>query len=173
VPLPVAANLRNLLGRRLLREGRYDEAPAYFDNVDLQNKAKAYGQLRQEADAAWWPTKRAAALFNAAWTTRQWGMELLGYEMAPDYATFGGNYSLESRELKVGPLVAEDEVVRQQASAAQPDERYHYRYVATALASRAADNLPHTSQAFAVGVVCGGGVERPALKKKVPSTNGM
>ncbi|MGF6314757.1 hypothetical protein [Pseudomonas frederiksbergensis] len=153
VPLPVAANLRNLLGRRLLREGRYDEAPAYFDNVDLQNKAKAYGQLRQEADAAWWPTKRAAALFNAAWTTRQWGMELLGYEMAPDYATFGGNYSLESRELKVGPLVAEDEVVRQQASAAQPDERYHYRYVATALASRAADNLPHTSQAFAA-VLC-------------------
>jgi hypothetical protein len=46
VPLPVAANLRNLLGRRLLREGRYDEAPAYFDNVDLQNKAKAYGLYR-------------------------------------------------------------------------------------------------------------------------------
>ncbi len=153
VPLPVAANLRNLLGRRLLREGRYDEAPAYFDSVDLQNKAKAYGQLRQEADAAWWPTKRAAALFNAASTARQWGMDILGYEMAPDYATFGGNYSLESRELKVGPLVAEDEVLRQQASAAQPDERYHYRYVATALASRAADNLPHTSQAFAA-VLC-------------------
>ncbi|WP_223489339.1 hypothetical protein [Pseudomonas sp. A-RE-19] len=153
VPLPVAASLRNLLGRRLLREGRYDEAPAYFDNVDLQNKAKAYGQLRQEADAAWWPTKRAAALFNAGWMAREWGMEILGYEMAPDYATLGGNYSLESRELKVGPLVAEDEVLRQQASAAQPDERYHYRYVATALASRAADNLPHTSQAFAA-VLC-------------------
>jgi hypothetical protein len=73
--------------------------------------------------------------------------------MAPDYATFGGNYSLESSELKVGPLVAEDEVRRQQASAAQPDQRYHYRYVATALASRAADNLPHTSQAFAA-VLC-------------------
>ncbi|WPN58000.1 hypothetical protein [Pseudomonas sp. P9_31] len=153
VPLPVAASLRNLLGRRLLREGRYDEAPVYFDNVDLQNKAKAYGQLRQEADAAWWPTKRAAALFNAASTARQWGMEILGYEMAPDYATLGGNYSLESRELEVGPLVAEDEVQRQQASAAQPEQRYHYRYVATALASRAADNLPHTSQAFAA-VLC-------------------
>ncbi|MCO8309810.1 hypothetical protein [Pseudomonas mandelii] len=153
VPLPVAANLRNLLGRRLLREERYDEAPAYFDNIDLQNKAKAYGQLRQEADAAWWPTKRAAALFNAAEMARRWGMELLGYEMAPDYVTFGGNYSLESHELKVGPLVAEDEVLRQQASAAQPDERYHYRYVATALASRAADNLPHTSHAFAA-VLC-------------------
>jgi hypothetical protein len=73
--------------------------------------------------------------------------------MAPDYATFGGNFTLANDELKVGPLVAEDEVKRQQASAAQPDQRYHYRFVATALASKAADNLPHTSQAFAA-VLC-------------------
>ena len=84
---------------------------------------------------------------------RNWGMELLGYEMAPDYASLGGNYSLEPVELKVGPLVAEGEVQRQQASAAQPDMRYHYRFVATALASQAADYLPHTSQAFAT-VLC-------------------
>ncbi|MNU50924.1 hypothetical protein D3C71_399050 [compost metagenome] len=153
VPLPVAASLRNLLGRRLLREGHYQEAPAYFDNDGLRHKARLYGEQRLAADAAWWPTRRAAALFNAAWTAREWGMDILGYEMAPDYATFGGNYSLENTELKVGPLVAEDEVKRQQASAAQPDQRYHYRFVATTLASRAADNLPHTSQAFAA-VLC-------------------
>lgn len=153
VPLPVAAKLRNLLGRRLLREERYDEAPAYFGDAELQNKAKAYGQLRQEAESAWWPTRRAEALFNAAKIAREWGMDILGYEMAPDYATFGGNYSLESTELKVGPLVAEEEVKRQHASAAQPDQRFHYRYVANALASRAADHLPHTSQAFAA-VLC-------------------
>ncbi|AEA72158.1 Conserved hypothetical protein [Pseudomonas brassicacearum subsp. brassicacearum NFM421] len=153
VPLPVAASLRNLLGRRLLREGRFDEAPAYFDNADLQNKARAYGQLRQDAESKWWPTRRAEAYFNASWMARKWGMELLGYEMAPDYASLGGNYSLEPVELKVGPLVAEGEVQRQQASAAQPDMRYHYRFVATALASQAADHLPHTSQAFAA-VLC-------------------
>ncbi|MEH6349915.1 hypothetical protein [Pseudomonas sp. 3JA] len=153
VPLPVAASLRNLLGRRLLREGRFDEAPAYFDNADLQNKARAYGQLRQDAESKWWPTRRAEAYFNASWMARKWGMELLGYEMAPDYASLGGNYSLEPVELKVGPLVAEGEVQRQLASAAQPDVRYHYRFVATALASQAADHLPHTSQAFAA-VLC-------------------
>jgi hypothetical protein len=153
-PLPVAASLRDLLGRRLLREERYDEAPGYFDNVELQNKAKAYAEQRQVADAAWWPTTRAAALFNAGSMARQWGMEILGYEMSPDYASlFGGNFSLETAELKVGPLVSEGEVQRQQASAAQPDVRFHYRFVATALASRAADNLPHTSQAFAA-VLC-------------------
>jgi tetratricopeptide (TPR) repeat protein len=153
VPLPVAASLRNLLGRRLLREGHYEEAPAYFDNDGLRHKARLYGEQRLAADAAWWPTRRAAALFNAAWTAREWGMDILGYEMAPDYATFGGSYSLESTELKVGPLVAEDEVKRQQASAARPDQRYHYRFIATDLANRAADHLPHTSQAFAA-VLC-------------------
>ena len=153
VPLPVAASLRNLLGRRLLREGRFDEAPAYFDNPDLQNKARAYGQLRQDAESKWWPTRRAEAYFQASWMARKWGMELLGYEMAPDYASLGGNYSLEPVELNVGPLVAEGEVQRQQASVAQPDVRYHYRFVATALASQAADYLPHTSQAYAA-VLC-------------------
>lgn len=153
VPLPVAASLRNLLGRRLLREGHYEQAPAYFDNDGLRHKARLYGEQRLAADSAWWPTRRAAALFNAAWTAREWGMDILGYEMAPDYATLGGNFTLANDELKVGPLVAEDEVKRQQASAAQPDQRYHYRFVATALASKAADNLPHTSQAFAA-VLC-------------------
>ncbi|MGE8065722.1 hypothetical protein [Pseudomonas sp. NPDC089569] len=153
VPLPVAAKLRNLLGRRLLREGHYEQAPDYFDNDGLRHKARLYGQQRLAADSAWWPTRRASALYKAAWTAREWGMDILGYEMAPDYAALGGSFSLENTELKVGPLVAEDEVTRQQASAAQPDQRYHYRFVATALASRAADNLPHTSQAFAA-VLC-------------------
>ena len=153
VQLPVAAKLRNLLGRRLLREERYDEAPAYFENVELQHKATWYGQWRHDAESKWWPTKRAFAYYQAATLARFDGMELLGYEMSPDYATFGGNYSLENSELKVGSLVAEGEVKRQLASAALPDQRYHYRFVATALASRAADNLPHSSAAFAA-VLC-------------------
>ena len=153
VPLSVAAKLRNLLGRRLLREGHYEAAISYFDNPDLQHKARLYAEQRLKADAAWWPTRRASALYNAAWTAREWGMDILGYEMAPDYAVFGGGFSLENTELKVGPLVSEAEVQRQKISEAQPDQRFHYRFVATALASRAADNLPHTSQAFAA-VLC-------------------
>lgn len=153
VPLPVAAKLRNLLGRRLLREERYDEAPAYFDNPDLQGMAKGYGLLRHDAESKWWPSKRAFAYYFAGVMARFNGMELLGYEMAPDFATFDGNYSLESTALKVGPLIAEGEVQRQQASAAKPDERFHYRYIATALANKAADHLPHSSQAFAA-VLC-------------------
>ncbi|HWT70059.1 MAG TPA: hypothetical protein VN214_13175 [Pseudomonas sp.] len=153
VPLPVAAKLRNLLGRRLLREERYDEAPAYFDNADLQTLAKGYGLLRHDAESKWWPSKRAFAYYHAGMMARFNGMALLGFEMAPDFATFDGNYSLETTALKVGPLIAEGEVQRQQASAAKPDERFHYRYIATALANKAADHLPHSSQAFAA-VLC-------------------
>ncbi|WP_433768229.1 hypothetical protein [Pseudomonas putida] len=153
VPLPVAAKLRNLLGRRLLREERYDEAPAYFDNADLQAKAKWYGELRHDAESKWWPSTRAFAYYYAGTLARFNGMELLGYEMAPDFATFDGSYSLESTALKVGPLIAEGEVQRQRVSVAKPDERFHYRYVATALANKAADHLPHSSQAFAA-VLC-------------------
>ena len=96
VPLPVAAKLRNVLGRRLLREERYDEAPAYFDSVELQAKAKWYGQLRHDAESKWWPSKRAFAYYHAATVARFDGMELLGYEMSPDYATFGGNSVLKA-----------------------------------------------------------------------------
>ncbi|MCU0070807.1 hypothetical protein N8H71_04370 [Pseudomonas koreensis] len=147
-----AQKLRNLLGRRLLREGHYADAVGYFQE-SLQNQARLYGEQRLKADSAWWPTRRAGALYNAAWTAREWGMDILGYEMAPDYAVFGGGFSLESAELQVGPLVADAELQRQKASQAQPDQRFHYRFVATALASRAADNLPHSSQAFAA-VLC-------------------
>ena len=147
-----AQKLRNLLGRRLLREGHYADAVGYFQE-SLQNQARLYGEQRLKADSAWWPTRRAGALYNAAWTAREWGMDILGYEMAPDYAVFGGGFSLESTELQVGPLVADAELQRQKASQAQPDQRFHYRFVATALASRAADNLPHSSQAFAA-VLC-------------------
>ncbi|POA22761.1 hypothetical protein C1886_00585 [Pseudomonas sp. FW300-N1A1] len=153
VPLSVAARLRDLLGRRLLREQRYDEAPQYFADPLMQGLAREYGRLREAAETGWWPSRRAENYFNAALIARNNGMELLGYEMAPDYTTFDGNFSLATPELKVGPLISEAEVKRQQASAAKPDERFHYRYVATGLASQAADLLPHSSQAFAA-VLC-------------------
>lgn len=153
VRLSSAASLRELLARRLLREGRYEEAVGYFDSAELQAKAESYGQYRQQAESGWLPTGRAQAYYQAAVLARYSGVELLGYEMAPDYAVFSGHYSLEYPELKAGPLIAEGEVQRRQANKSGPGERFHYRSVATALANRAADHLPHSSQAFAA-VLC-------------------
>lgn len=151
--LQMAENLRYLLARRLLREGHYAEAVDYFDSSSMKDQAKHYGEQRLAADNAWWPTKRATALFNAAVAARETGFQILGYEMAPDYVSFGGFYYIGNKELQVGPLVSEDEVQRQTASEALTKQRFHYRSVATELANRAADNLPHTSQAFAA-VLC-------------------
>ncbi|BBP73842.1 hypothetical protein PHLH6_58460 [Pseudomonas sp. Seg1] len=151
--LHTAENLRYLLARRLLREGHYAEALDYFDSSSMKDEARYYGEQRLAADNAWWPTKRATALFNAAVAARENGFLILGYEMAPDYVSFGGFYSLGSPALQAGPLVNEDEVQRQQASEALTKHRFHYRFVASELANRAADNLPHTSQAFAA-VLC-------------------
>lgn len=145
--------LRELLGRRLLREGRYDEAPKYFASPELQATAQDYGRDRQQAVSRWTATGRAESLFAAATLARKSGMELLGYEMAPDYRALDGNYSLEIPPLQPAPFLQTAEIERQQATVAKPDRRYHYRWVAADLASQAADQLPHSSQAFAA-VLC-------------------
>ncbi|WP_085594018.1 MULTISPECIES: hypothetical protein [unclassified Pseudomonas] len=151
--LPIAAQLRELLGRRLLREGRYQEGWGYFDSPERQAIAKAYGEYRERAESAWLPTRRAEAYYQAGQLARTSGMEILGYEMGPDYHSLWGSYNLEIPPVQAGPFLSADEVQRQQASTADPDVRYHYRYVAGELGNRAADYLPHTSQAFAA-VLC-------------------
>ncbi|UUQ64912.1 hypothetical protein NLK61_27600 [Pseudomonas fuscovaginae UPB0736] len=150
---PMAAQLRELLGRRLLREGRYAQAPGYFDTPELRAKAREYGQDRQDAASRWTATGRAEAFFGAATLARKSGMELLGYEMSPDYHLLGGSYSLGNVEIKPGPFLQAAEVQRQLGTEAKPNQRYHYRYIAADLANQAADQLPHSSQAFAA-VLC-------------------
>ncbi len=149
-PRPVAAELRQLLGRRLLREGRYDEAPAYFYELSTQAAAREYGQARQAAASRWTDTGKAEALYQAGKLARRQGMELLGYEMSPDFAWFDGLYSLDRVQTQEpGGLLSRGEADRQNANLAQPNNRYHYRWTAADLGSQAADLLPHTSQAFA------------------------
>ncbi|MDT4868378.1 hypothetical protein FQZ97_1033370 [compost metagenome] len=81
-------------------------------------------------------------------------MELLGYEMSPDFHSLGGSFSLlQVGHQESGDLLSADEAQRQNANLAQPNTRYHYRWVAAQLAGRAADQLPSSSQAFAA-VLC-------------------
>ncbi|GLK90751.1 hypothetical protein [Pseudomonas turukhanskensis] len=149
-PRPIEAELRQLLGRRLLREGRYDQAPAYFYEVSTQQAARDYGQARQAAESRWTDTGKAQALYQAGKLARRQGMELLGYEMSPDFAWFDGLYSLDRVQTQEpGGLLSRGEVDRQNANLAAPNNRYHYRWVAAELGSQAADLLPHTSQAYA------------------------
>jgi tetratricopeptide (TPR) repeat protein len=171
-------SLRALLARRLLRADRFDEAFAYFDDALLKQKARDYANALRAATSGG-RIERATQWWNAAKRAREDGMELLGYELDPDAAFFGGSFEIfttfgygptrDERELaamggtgedpgrsapplpvlKVDAGPSDGEKTRVAASAANPDRRFHYRYVAGDLAQHAADLVPSRSQAYA------------------------
>jgi hypothetical protein len=145
------ASLRQLLARRLVRAGRYLEAVPYFAPHRRTLALKlglAYDRARLTDD----PIERARALFEVAEVTRHDGLELLGTEGSPDWRFHGAQYdpaAWDDPETRALPWTSEAERRRVQASAPAYPKRYHYRYLASALAEHAADLLPHRSQAFA------------------------
>ncbi|ADP14034.1 tetratricopeptide repeat family protein 3 [Achromobacter xylosoxidans A8] len=198
-PVTASDRLRLLLARRLVREGSIAQALPYFpadsdaryvtlDYVDgklelrqqrSRQLAAEYGAALRKAGSAWGRTTRAEAWFGASRLARRDGMEIMGYEQEPDFATYGGNTAygagrsavpgstaadgtdppdtpaLRAAAALPGPFVTEEERRRYAASEAQPYTRFHYRQIAANHALRAADELPRRSQAFAA-VLCQG-----------------
>ena len=169
-PIAPAQAIRWLLARRLMREGRGDDAIAYFDDPELREKALRYvGSVAtlHEEDGL----EAARAGFAAAELARWDGMELLGYEGDPDYQQWGGQFDLHdpttwddnyqpvfnprSDLQPQGPFTTAEELARLHDSVAEPLQRFHYRSIAADLAVGAADQLPARSQAFAA-VLCQG-----------------
>ena len=152
--------LRDLLARRLMRDGRTREAPAYFhapakrwDAPRVRAKAAAYRQALDAAQAASSPVERARQTFAAATLMRESGLELFGYELAPDGAAMEGNFDFPEQVPPLGQMTTAAEIQRVHDSAATPPGRFHYRGGAALLAEQAADNLPPRSQAYAA-VLC-------------------
>jgi len=160
-----ALRLRLLFARRLLRAERYDEAIAYIDDPKLKERAAAYAAARRGAISGD-RIERARRWYTAGTIARADGIDLLGYELDPDYQTFGGEYEYGGQlddppttdanapkpsppSLKIVTVAQAGERERAAASAAQPDLRFHYRYVAADFAARAADLVPARSQAYA------------------------
>ena len=108
------ASLRDLLARRLVRNGRLQEAQSYFstkptdmapDSPPPAADARAYADAIKAAQPATWPwqnVSRAEALFTAATLARKRGMEIMGTEGPPDEAALGGNF--ESGVGQVSPV---------------------------------------------------------------------
>ena len=86
--------LRYLLGRRLVREDRYDDAKQYlpppYDKI-LEKYVKA---LKDGANEKLSKTERTHAWFTAAWLARYDGMELMGTEGPPDAFAEGGSFEM-------------------------------------------------------------------------------
>lgn len=156
---------RLLLARRLMREDRYREAIRYFDGQTteaaedgapvqaLAALAERYANDRRIAAQGWrWRTTRAAAMFDAATLARRHGMELFGYEGAPDFQVWGGEFDFGGAQLPAAPgqgLVTREEQTRFDASVPPLPQRFHYRYRAVAEARQAAQWVPERSQAYA------------------------
>ncbi|NPT45561.1 hypothetical protein GNZ12_30420 [Paraburkholderia sp. 1N] len=108
-----ADTLRYLLARRLVRDGRIDEALPYFPADDdprysafsweggqttrkqlqLRKLARDYAAALDEAQHAWTRTNRARGWFDAATLAKQSGMELMGYEQGPDFYDIDGAFA--------------------------------------------------------------------------------
>lgn len=87
--------LRTLLFRRLNREGRAKEAAAFCPEEEKEGftlwqerRASAKDESLSKEDRAW-------ALFGAARVVRHRGLELMGTELAPDWAAYRGQYDLQ------------------------------------------------------------------------------
>ncbi len=144
------SSLRDVLARRLAREGRLGDALAYYCSGKTQAVARQYRDLLQQKGSG-----RGRALFQAAVLARSHGMEIMGYELAPDYAVDNGAYDEGRHQFNPADkgLVTAVEKQRYRATTPRPDLRYHYRYIAARQAEEAADLLPPRSQAFAA-VLC-------------------
>lgn len=145
---PAPLRLRMLLARRLMRAGRYDDAARYFDDAQVREFAAAYAAALQRAQS-WWrlPVSRAEAWLAAGRLARKSGMEILGYELAPDYAVYVGNYEWPAdEETQRDAPAAETKLAK--ASASPRPARFHYRLTAADHAQQAASLVPARSAAF-------------------------
>ncbi len=157
----MVSRLRLVLGRRLMRSGKGQQALEYFRGTKWEEPASKYVEALERGRSGWDDVDKAQALYSAARLARTLGMELMGTEGAPDWTWVGGSYDLGDlmpREQPPGtpalpegsaPLIVDAEQQRLTAHAPPHTERFHYRATAGALAEEAAALVPPRSQAYA------------------------
>lgn len=167
--------LRDLLARRLMRSGAYDEALPYFSDEAAGAAAQQYAlAIRRAQGGGFWFDRvgRAEAWYQAAMILRNAGMEILGTEGPPDFNIWGGSYGRDPghfdaewnwipeppTDVKLeGDWIGADEAQRLAASPPAHLSRFHYRQVAADHMMQAANFVPARSQAFAAMLCVGTG----------------
>ncbi|WON77172.1 hypothetical protein [Serratia sp. UGAL515B_01] len=159
-PIGPEIQLRELLARRMIRVGRYQEAVNYFAIPNYRQAALEFAEhLKTAQDKTVDKTARAQAYYQAAILLRSQGLVFTGYEMTPDYAIYGASYSylgdsFNTRDRQHKSWVSAAEAARAAKNLPERDNRFlHYRWKAVDLALKAADLLPSKSQPYAA-VLC-------------------
>ncbi len=138
--------LREVLGRRLVREGRIEEAAEFFRDPARESGLRLVEALREGRNASNSPRERAARLLEAARLTR----EEVPYEtfLYPDW-DYGAGFSAYLYSCRTGSDIDKDAVVT------GPDRRFNERFIAADLMWEAAallpDNDPLTAEALYEG----------------------
>lgn len=141
--------LRHLLARRLMRTGEFEAALPYFDSPEDRAAAEQYGRSMRAADRTT-SIDKAGHLWDAAAALHSAGMEIVGFELYPDYAMYDGSYQLGLETSPRGTsLATAAELSRSANSSPGEQPRYHYRFAASTAAQRAANLVPARSQAYA------------------------
>lgn len=165
--------LSELLARRLMRAGRFDDAARYFVDEAHRTQANTYAEAVNSARNDWFPfdrVGRAEAWFTAAKIAREHGMQILGMEGQPDFKVWDGSYGRDPGHYDAeynwipepptditlsGEFIGADEPARLAASVPAHLSRFHYRQIAADHAMQAANFVPARSQAFAA-MLCSG-----------------
>ena len=162
LPLEQRTQIQALLARRLMRAGYFHAAERHFAASGQAGNllhARKYAQAVRQTRTARNPIRRAEGGFNAGELSRRYGMEILAYELAPDFHYASGNYGfsyvLDSASDSDPSATAYGkkqmsalEINRFNKTAPGIDKRYHYRYRAVNHAVTAANLLPTRSQAY-------------------------
>ncbi len=148
-------NLRNLLARRLMRDNRFDEAIAYFDEAIRPEADRYLALVRSAYDSNHPAENRAASFWIAATLAYEHGMELFGTELFPDNVIWWGNFAFRGNPAETrqelaryerGPLAPTRNELQRIEEHTVPEKRFHYRYRAATLGGWAAALLPNDSE---------------------------
>ncbi|EGI4458411.1 hypothetical protein IGF11_000711 [Escherichia coli] len=153
--IPTDVKLRALLGRRLIRHGQYQQAINWFDIPNYRQAAQKLADLMAIAKNKNIPDKqRAQAQYEAARLLRFSGIELVAYEMYPDYAISSGQYSEPFEYSNNDYWISRKEKQRIRYAIPTADDHFlHYRWQAAEWAGQSADLLHPKTQAWAA-VLC-------------------
>ncbi|MEA2559409.1 MAG: hypothetical protein QOH06_913 [Acidobacteriota bacterium] len=166
-PERLARDVRNLLGRRLAREGRLRDALGYVLPDRRPILERLAGHVEAGSDKTRPAAERGRELFQAACLTRHKGMYLTGTEVEPDWALVEGEYQVETwtfqtrdvrRKNRLLPETP-DETARVKENRVSPWKRFHYRYRAADLAWEAASLLPSGDEKAGMLATAGSWIE--------------
>ncbi len=171
-----ALRLRWLLARRMVREDQEAAAKPYFPTVVQPVLEAYLAALNQASSTKSPPLERARAWWEAAWIARHAGLELFATEAGPDNAWQDGSFELSSlhqlrrtgqqpdyrdsedtgddvtklpkkfMKVKFSVPPSAEEKKRLAKNVLSYEYRHHYRWVAAALAKKAAALLPAGSK---------------------------